>query len=382
MSKPQQSSQSEKQSGSDWVKVAPCLYRYRGGTYYSLLKHHGKQIRRSLETTDRKLAERRLAKAKEDLTKINPSVSRRTIDEHLPTHEKTLGGVASTISRKKHYLKKFITEWPKDAPREIRHIKKTHIASWLMAYTREEWKPRPLAPATLNHLITEVRSFFETAVIEGVIAESPARDITYGKVPKPKRKTPTPEEFDAILANIRSQKANGHGAEDSADTVELAGRLGLGQAELAGIRRMHINLETNTISITIRRKTKVGFVIPIFPQAMEIILRRLADMPSDPEARLLPNYNFRKALEGACARLNLPRFEPRSLRRRFVTTAFHAGVDAATIAAWQGHQDGGALVLKTYSDEVRMPRSQEMAKLLAPKPAGGNVLEFPKEATA
>ena len=382
MSKPQQSSQSEKQSGSDWVKVAPCLYRYRGGTYYSLLKHHGKQIRRSLETTDRKLAERRLAKAKEDLTKINPSVSRRTIDEHLPTHQKTLEGVPSTVSRKKHYLKKFITEWPKDAPREIRHIKQTHIKSWLMAYTREEWKPRPLAPATLNHLITEIRCFFETAVIEGVIAESPARDITYMTVPKPKRKLPTPEEFDAIVANIRSQKSNGHGAENSADAVELSCRLGLGKAELAGIRRMHIDLETNTISITIRRKTKVGFVIPIYPQAMEIILRRLANMPSDPEARLLPHYNFRKALEGACARLNLPRFDPRSLRRRFVTTALRAGVDAATVAAWQGHQDGGALVLKTYGDEVRMPHSQKMAKLLAPKPAGDNITPFKAEAAA
>ena len=382
MRKIQQSSQSEKRSGSDWVKVAPCLYRYRGATYYSLLKHHGKQIRRSLETTDRKLAERRLAKAKEDLSKINPSVSRRTIDEHLPTHEKTLGGVASTILRKKHYLKKFIDEWPKDAPREIRHIKQTDIKSWLMAYTREEWKPRPLAPATLNHLITEVRCFFETAVIEGTIAESPARDITYLKVPNPKRKTPTPEEFEAIVANIRSQKANGHGAENSADAVELSGRLGLGQAELAGIQRMHIDLKTNSISITIRRKTKVGFVIPIYPQAMEIILRRLAYIPNNPEARLLPNYNFRKALEGACARLNLPRFEPRSLRRRFVTTALRAGVDPTTVGAWQGHQDGGGLVLKKYGDEVRMDHSQKMAKLLAPKTSGSNILEFPQGATA
>ena len=145
---------------------------------------------------------------------------------------------------------------------------------------------------------------------------------------------------------------------------------------------MHIDLETNTISITIRRKTKVGFVIPIYPQAMEIILRRLANMPSDPEARLLPHYNFRKALEGACARLNLPRFDPRSLRRRFVTTALRAGVDAATVAAWQGHQDGGALVLKTYGDEVRMPHSQKMAKLLAPKPAGDNITPFKAEAAA
>ena len=105
-------------------------------------------------------------------------------------------------------------------------------------------------------------------------------------------------------------------------------------------------------------------------------------MSNDPETQLLPHYNFRKALEGACQRLNLPKFEPRALRRFHITQALRAGVDAPTVASWQGHRDGGALVLRTYGDEVRMDHSQRMAKLLAPQPAGGNVLEFPKEATA
>jgi integrase len=105
-------------------------------------------------------------------------------------------------------------------------------------------------------------------------------------------------------------------------------------------------------------------------------------MPEAPTSPLLPHYNFIRALDGACSRLGLPHFEPRSLRRYFITTALRSGVDAPTVASWQGHRDGGALVLKTYGDEVRMDHSQKMAKLLTPKPAGGNVLEFPKEATA
>jgi integrase len=99
-------------------------------------------------------------------------------------------------------------------------------------------------------------------------------------------------------------------------------------------------------------------------------------MGNDPEARLLPSYNFRRALEGACSRLGLPKYEPRSLRRFFITEALRAGVDAPTIASWQGHGDGGALVLKVYGAAVQRDHSQRMAKLLAGPASGKNVVTF------
>ena len=39
-------------------------------------------------------------------------------------------------------------------------------------------------------------------------------------------------------------------------------------------------------------------------------------------------------------------------------------MNVATVATWQGHRDGGALVLKTYGDQVRLDHSLRMAKLL------------------
>jgi integrase len=68
-------------------------------------------------------------------------------------------------------------------------------------------------------------------------------------------------------------------------------------------------------------------------------------------------------LEGACDRLGLPRYTQRSLRRMFVTKAIENGVDVKVIAQWQGHKDGGALLLKTYS-HVRPIHSQRMAELM------------------
>ena len=55
-------------------KVAENLYRLEStGAYYGLLKRAGKQFRRSLKTTDRKLAERRLAALRQQISHLSLS---------------------------------------------------------------------------------------------------------------------------------------------------------------------------------------------------------------------------------------------------------------------------------------------------------------------
>jgi integrase len=236
-----------------------------------------------------------------------------------------------------------------------------------------------LAPASVNLLISVARRFFDLAVADMVIDRSPVEGLKYAKRANPIRLTPTEEQFRAIVADIRAQLSNGHGADDSADFVELAGVLGLGQAELSGIRRQDIDLDAGIIRV-FRQKTSQQFTIPIFPDARPIIERRLADLPEEPDTRLLPQDNCKKALEGACGRLKLPHFTPRSLRRYHITRALRAGIDAPTVAGWQGHRDGGALLLKTYQAEVNLSHSLKMAAMLGPKP--DNVVEMPKAETA
>ena len=47
----------------------------------------------------------------------------------------------------------------------------------------------------------------------------------------------------------------------------------------------------------------------------------------------------------------------------FITRAIERGVDVKVIAEWQGHQDGGKLILQTYS-HVRPEHSNRMAQLM------------------
>src|SRR5471032_316176 len=56
----------------EYTRVAECLYRSdASGIYYALVKKSGKQIRRSLKTDDRKLAERRLADFREQVERLD-----------------------------------------------------------------------------------------------------------------------------------------------------------------------------------------------------------------------------------------------------------------------------------------------------------------------
>jgi len=65
-------------------KVAECLYRHESsGIYYALVKRSGKQFRRSLQTTDRQLAARRLTEFREKTRRLEPARegSRMTLGE-------------------------------------------------------------------------------------------------------------------------------------------------------------------------------------------------------------------------------------------------------------------------------------------------------------
>ena len=62
----------EPPSGPVFHKVAQNLYRLESsGTYYALFKRGGKQIRKSLKTTDGALARRRLSDLRNKVSRLN-----------------------------------------------------------------------------------------------------------------------------------------------------------------------------------------------------------------------------------------------------------------------------------------------------------------------
>src|SRR5436190_1983010 len=91
--------------------------------------------------------------------------------------------------------------------------------------------------------------------------------------------------------------------------------------------------------------------------------RRAAPIRLTPTFDQFKHDDAAKALSNACKRLGLPPFTHRALRRMFIVRAIERGVDVKVIAEWQGHRDGGKLILNTYS-HVRRPHSERMAALM------------------
>src|SRR6266480_5508255 len=98
---------------SAFRKVGPCLYRYRNGTYYARFKSGGKEIRCSLETTDRKQAERNLARKKEEESLIDRSQGKLTLAELCDRFLKTVQHQKpKTIERKALIVRRIKSDWP------------------------------------------------------------------------------------------------------------------------------------------------------------------------------------------------------------------------------------------------------------------------------
>jgi integrase len=345
-------------------KVGECLYRYSSnGVYYARFESGGKEIRRSLRTTDRASAQRALAWLKEEREQIDPTQGKLTIGELCDRYSTTIQHQKpKTIERKSLIIGRVKSHWPTGRLTQITEVKPSHVDLWISRYR--------FGPHSRNLHMACIKEIFEMAVRDGIISRSPAAHLRRVKPPKPIRATPSFEEFQAIVESIRAQKFNGHDAEESADFVEFLGLAGLGKAEAAALRQSDIDWKRETIT-TFRHKTKSGFAIPIYPQLKPLLLRRRRD--DAPNERVFAIDNAKKAIANACRRLNLPKYSHLSFRRMFITRAIERGVDVKVIAEWQGHKDGGKLILDTYS-HVNRAHSHRMAQLMTDGLPAENVI--------
>jgi integrase len=334
-------------------KVGECLYRYSNGVYYARIKVDGKDIKRSLKTTDRDFAKRRLAAFREEQEQIDRSQGKLTLSELCDRYLKTVQHQKpKTVERKSFIVGRIKRDWPTGKFIQVRNIKPSDVDLWLSRYH--------FGSASRNLHISCVKEVLNSAVRDRIITVSPAAHLHSAKREKPIRLTPTFEQFKAIIADVRAQVLNAD-AQDSADFLEFLGLAGLGQAEAGSLRPADVDFAARQI-ITYRHKTSTGFAIPIFPQVHPLLERLCEGKALD--ARVFKISDAKKALAGACRRLEYPPFSQRSLRRFFITRAIERGVDVKVIAEWQAHKDGGKLILDTYS-HVNRVHSQRMALLMS-----------------
>lgn len=349
-----------------WTKIKRehGLYRYNpSGQFFARVRFHGKLYRKKLDTDDLALAKRKLRGFKDDLERTDATKGNTSFAKVLDDYAETLQGAKTTLENKRAIVAKLKQTLFGCDKLPLRSLKPSQLSGWLSKHYGDK------SASSFNQALTVIRDALDTAVNDKVVTENPVAALKYRKPAKPIRTTPTLEQFKAIVDDIRNQRFSAD-AGQSADFVEFIGLAGLGQAEASSLTRADVDLDAGRM-IVFRHKTSQGFTVPVFPQ-LRSLMEKLCKGKKQHE-RLFTVYGARKAIANACKRLGFVRelpdgrmisqFTHRSLRRMFITSCLERGIDVQTVSLWQGHRDGGKLILSMYS-HVRRPHSDRMAQLM------------------
>jgi integrase len=336
--------------------VAPNLFRHRENqSYWGVKKMNGKRIVHALDTADRKTADGKLSEWLADLKKVDPGNRDMTLAMLLKKYEAARTDIAhSTQVGEQGRIAKFRELFPLPMETLVARVHNSDIAAWVGLVGKNK------RPSTRNQYRAFVRALFDFAVSDAVIVKNPfdPKIIRTAKREPVTRLIPSPQEFEQIIAEIRQpswklEKGKRGGQRpmyqhDSADFAEFLGRAGVGQAEAGSLTWADIDEEREVIHY-LRKKTKRAFNTPIFPWLKPLLARLRADAGPNPHGQVFKVKDVKKALHGATERLGLPHFTQRNLRAMRIKRLWEQGVDVKVIAQWQGHRDGGTLIMTTYT---------------------------------
>jgi len=356
MISPEQGGESPK-ANSVFHKVGECLYRHESsGVYYGLVKRSGKQFRRSLKTTDRKLAQRRLSNFREKVGQLSggKNAHRLSFTELADRWFEVVRGKlkASSACRMEICVKQLKRTFGLIG---IRNIARADCDSW--AIKREA----QISSSTFNKEREALQQILTFACRDGLLLDNPASHIERRKQPKAKILVPNREQFLTVIKAIRELDVR---AKASADLVELLAYSGMRLAEATSLKWSDIDWERGAFNVTggsKGTKNHEARVVPLFPNLRNLLARLKAEHEPEADRRIIEIDTAKGALASACRNEKLPNFTHHSFRHFFVTNAIELGMDFKVIAGWVGHKDGGVLVAKTYG-HLRDVHSFEMAK--------------------
>ena len=369
----------------EWVTVAQNLIRHRDSRiYYLRAKCKGKQLKRSLGTTDRQLANRRLKIALADLAKKNPTtlvVPASTTVQTLISHYfpiRIVGAKPKTASRIKNAYDAISKQFRNKQVRELSPKDIDDYANGRLS---------GISGSSANKERSELIQLLDYAIDCGLIETNLARPDRRFRVRgiKPfKNQTkeagcPTPQEFEAILKAIRSfnniapdgiYRPKGKldpRSQKAGNLVELLAYSGMRLNEAVSLLWGDVHFADSHPNIRIdggEQGTKNGKIrtIPMFPKLKEFLLRVRNDK-TQPTERVIGIGSAAKALNTACTKLDVGPYTHHSFRHFFITESLKKGIDWKTLSDWVGHSDGGILLAKTYS-HLTTDHSWEMAQRL------------------
>jgi integrase len=340
------------------LKIGECLYRNEtSGTYYALVKRQGRQIRRSLKTNDRALAQRRLAEFRESVSRLSIDAGKRRMNfrelcaEWLATAGATLK--ASSLRRSELCVQTLCKSFGEV---KIGEITRDTCEAW------ERSRGAVLSESSFNKEADVLKRALDYAVEKGLLLENPAKAIRHRRVVDKAIVIPSKAEFANLLAAVAAESPrNG----EAVNLIQLLAYSGMRLGEATRIVWREVDFERGLFTVSggeVGTKNHQVRIVPLFPSLRDFLLKLREERGSvQPMETILRLDTAKASITSACEREGLPHFTHHCLRHYFASNAIELGVDFKTIAAWIGHKDGGLLVARTYG-HLRDTHSAAMAE--------------------
>ena len=327
----------------------------QSGVYYLFAKRNGKQFSRSLDTTDKPLAKRRLADYLRDFERLAPAEEAGLTFEQVAARwlDTTKHTVKDATHDRRERCVRAVAPFVSGIP--IRNVTVRHCEAWLTE--RGNLK----APQTFAHELNTMRAVFKYAMENGWILRNPTAGIKRRRIVSKKPNVPTDEHFQSVMKHIRADPRERGGA----DLVEILAYSGMRLKEATALRWQDVNFAAGWFTVTGGERGTKNHEQRTLPLSAEMLalLKRIkrAQGKATPDAFVIQVASAKKCLETACRKLELPHLHHHSLRHYFTTKAMETGIPVSTVAQWLGHKDGGALLLKRYA-HLQQAHSMEQMK--------------------
>jgi len=335
-------------------RVGECLYRdISSDVYYAILWHQGRQIKKSLRTTDANVAKARRDVKRRELGQYYAVAA----DRHATFRQLGHSWLAEKQGRLKPsaYKRRLhcIDTLAKTFTGTLAMLSRDSVTAWANR-RRALVKPR-----TFNMELHTLRAICRHALRLGIVNGSPVEHIATVPVGKARVQIIGQEDFGRFMAELRQGRS-----PEAARLIEFIAASGCRLNEALAVTWGDVDTENQTLTVTggaRGTKNRETRVIPLFPPLERLLASWVQGLP---HVRLFSIQNAKTAIALACARAGIAaKLNHHTFRHCFATWALQAGVDVPTVSYWLGHKDGGVLVLKTYS-HVLNEHSRAMARKL------------------
>jgi len=230
--------------------------------------------------------------------------------------------------------------WPDLFDADIARLTQKDCREWAARYSQNYSATR------FNGALNVVRRIFDMAVEEGYRPDNPARLVKRHAVKAKQLSLPTQEQFHKMAEHIETSGA-GQG-QDCANLFRFLAFSGVWINEARHITWADVDFLKGLLQVRVTKNGKARW-LPL-NQSLRELLEKMFAGRSDESAdkTVMRVYECQKSIDRACKLAGAKRITHHDLRHLFATRCIEKGVDIPTVSRWLGHQDGGALCMKTY----------------------------------